>query len=419
VTKRGSLSADPRAQGTLRAGRRLPVATALAAGLLTAAATPAAGAGPPGGGTTYVPRPQVSKVSCLRRCASHHRAQAGSTLKLTGYGLGQSRQVVFLGSYGRADDVSVPVWPGSDVRIQVRVPVGAVTGPIAVQTATGARSRRTRSVTILPPPPPTPNPTLTPVPGPREPGAPVIETGTSRTRAYYGARRAVVFSYRVDSGSPSSLQVQLIRARDGAAVKTWAQPPPARGQVQSIVWSGGLGTGPAAPGRYSFRVTAQGTNGATARSASTQDYQRDAFDLYDDIFPVRGRHGFGGAGSRFGAPRVGHRHQGQDVPARCGTRLVAARGGRVRWKAYQSAAGNYLVIDAAGTNVDYVYMHLAEPSPFMAGDRVYTGQRIGSVGATGDATGCHLHFELWRGRWYNGGRPFDPLPALLAWDRYS
>jgi Peptidase family M23 len=418
VTKRGSLSADTTAQGTCRGGRWLPLAAALAAGTLAATATPAAGA-VPGGGTTYFPRPQVTKVSCLRGCASHRRAQAGSTLKLTGYALGQSRQVVFLGSYGRSDDVSVPVWPGSDVRIQVRVPMGAVTGPIAVQTAAGLRSRRTRRVTILPPPPPTPNPTLTPVPGPREPGAPVIETGTSRTRAYYGARRAVVFSYRVDSGSARSLQVQLIRAGNGTAIKTWTQPPPIPGQVQSIVWSGGLGTGPAPPGRYSFRVTAQGTNGAVARSASTQDYQRDAFDLYDDVFPVRGRHAFGGPGSRFGAARVGHRHQGQDVPARCGTKLVAARGGRVRWKAYQSAAGNYLVIDAAGTNVDYVYMHLAEPSPFMAGDRVYTGQRIGAVGATGDATGCHLHFELWRGRWYRGGRPFDPLSALLGWDRYS
>ena len=43
-------------------------------------------------------------------------------------------------------------------------------------------------------------------------------------------------------------------------------------------------------------------------------------------------------------------------------------------------------------------------------------QRLGSVGATGNArsVGCHLHFEL-RGR----GGPLDPLPRLRAWDRFS
>jgi murein DD-endopeptidase MepM/ murein hydrolase activator NlpD len=138
------------------------------------------------------------------------------------------------------------------------------------------------------------------------------------------------------------------------------------------------------------------------------------------MFPVRGRHNYGDAGARFGARRSGHRHQGQDVMARCGTPLVAARGGKVKFKQYHAAAGNYVVIDAAGTDVDYVYMHLAEPTPFRPGDRVYTGQRIGSVGDTGDAQGCHLHIELWTGPgWYDGGKPFDPLSSLRAWDSWS
>jgi murein DD-endopeptidase MepM/ murein hydrolase activator NlpD len=106
--------------------------------------------------------------------------------------------------------------------------------------------------------------------------------------------------------------------------------------------------------------------------------------------------------------------------AECGTPLIAARGGRVQYSGYQYAAGNYVVIDGKGTPNDFMYAHLAEPSPLQTGDTVRTGQPIGIVGDTGDATACHLHFEIWAAPgWYEGGAPFDPLPELEKWDRYS
>jgi murein DD-endopeptidase MepM/ murein hydrolase activator NlpD len=144
----------------------------------------------------------------------------------------------------------------------------------------------------------------------------------------------------------------------------------------------------------------------------------DVLTAKGHVFPVVGRYDFGGAGAGFGSGRAGHSHQGHDVFARCGTPMVAARGGRIQANRYHHAAGHYVVIDATGTGTDYVYMHLARRSPFRRGDKVATGQRIGAVGDSGNARGCHLHFELGSAPgYYEGGRPFDPLPALKAWRR--
>ena len=380
----------------------------------------AAAQGGTGGGAVFVGKPEVSKVSCMRKCASRKRAQGGSTVKITGEELGDATGVVFMGSAGSSDDVKSKVRSGSETRIQARVPIGAVTGPVAVMTAGGAKSAASRSVAILPPPPPAPNAELTPAPGPQDPGAPQLETGTSRTRVFVGARRAVAFSYRVQASAPVGVQVQLVRATDGAAVKTWTPAPVEPGVVGTVTWNGSIGKLAAAQGRYSFRLTAAGQSGAVARSAQTANTERDAFDLYDHRFPIRGKHDYSLSAGRFGAGRGGHSHQGQDVFAKCGTPLVAARGGRIQYAGYHGAAGNYVVIDQTGTGEDQAYMHLAEPSPFRAGDRVFTGQRIGSVGDTGRASGCHLHFEMWSAPgWYQGGKPFDPLPSLRAWDAFS
>ncbi len=130
-------------------------------------------------------------------------------------------------------------------------------------------------------------------------------------------------------------------------------------------------------------------------------------------FPVRGPHTYGdGLGA-------GRGHQGQDILAKCGTRVVAARGGRVHYRKFQSAAGNYVVINLPDGR-SMVYAHLLHPALVRKGERVKTGEKIGLVGRTGDATACHLHFELWsRPGWYKGGRVMNPTPLLKDWDRRS
>ncbi len=138
----------------------------------------------------------------------------------------------------------------------------------------------------------------------------------------------------------------------------------------------------------------------------------------DHRFPVAGPYGLGEQGSRFGAPRSGHTHQGQDIAAAEGTPVVAPFPGLVFAVRYQAAgAGHYVVLDGDGEDRDYVFMHLRAGSiPVREGQRVRGGARLGEVGNTGRSFGAHLHFEIWvGGGWFKGGHPIDPLPLLRAW----
>ena len=373
------------------------------------------------GGTDYTPLPDISKVECVKLCSGATRVQAGGTLKVSGRRLRQVQTVVFEGSESTTgDNVKVGVAPSSTRRFRVKVPFSAASGPLTVRKSKTVTSEPSNSITILPPPPPERSASLTPSTGPRDPGAPQLETGISSGKVFFAGTK-VRFSYRVNDDEPVPVTIELVRVDDGVVVRSWNPGPVEPNTVHTIRWSGKAAPGvKASAGRYVFRVTAKSSDGALARSSSTTDATRDAFDFYGHIFPVRGAHNFGNSGARFGAGRSGHSHQGQDVFAKCGTKMVAARAGRVQFNQYHSAAGYYVVIDGYKTDYDYVYMHLQSRSPFHAGDRVKTGQMIGRVGDTGNAQGCHLHYEMWGAPgWYDGGEPFDPLHFLKLWDGWS
>ncbi|MGA9371854.1 MAG: M23 family metallopeptidase [Solirubrobacterales bacterium] len=139
-------------------------------------------------------------------------------------------------------------------------------------------------------------------------------------------------------------------------------------------------------------------------------------------YPLRGIHNYGElAVTGFGVKRAdGSIHSGQDIVARCGTPIVAAHDGVVKSAGSSDGYGNYVVLRGRGTRFDFVYGHMKGRSRVGFRRRVRAGQRLGSVGQTGADSGvCHLHFELWKGRWFAGGRRTDPLPHLRAWDSYS
>jgi peptidoglycan hydrolase-like protein with peptidoglycan-binding domain len=110
-------------------------------------------------------------------------------------------------------------------------------------------------------------------------------------------------------------------------------------------------------------------------------------------------------GDRFG-PRGVRFHSGLDYAAPAGTPVRAAAAGTVRWSGWLDGGYGIVVTVDHGGGVRTWYAHL-ERTDVVPGEPVAAGALVGRVGATGSATGPHLHFEV-RVR----GAAVDPLPAI-------
>jgi murein DD-endopeptidase MepM/ murein hydrolase activator NlpD len=97
-------------------------------------------------------------------------------------------------------------------------------------------------------------------------------------------------------------------------------------------------------------------------------------------------------------------HAGIDIGAAYGTPIHAADGGRVIYATWMSGYGNTTIVDH-GSGISTLYAH--QSSIAISSGTVSKGQVIGYVGATGYATGPHLHFEV-----RINGNPVDPLGYL-------
>ena len=229
----------------------------------------------------------------------------------------------------------------------------------------------------------------------------------------------------VPEGGGQAISIALGKRRAGTrALRTWT---PRAGRVPAGRYSARLhATGPRrarlrrtarASGRLALTVIAPAPPPAPAPTPAPVQGVGGPTSI-GGLFPVQGAYSFGGAGARFGAGRTGHTHQGQDIIAAEGTPVVTPVAGIVHWRAYQARGAGYYVVIRGDDARDYAFMHFQEGSTVVAkGQRVIAGQRLASVGNTGDSQGAHLHFEIWPDGWYASAdsHPIDPLPQLLAW----
>ncbi|GAB6090278.1 peptidoglycan DD-metalloendopeptidase family protein [Spirochaeta dissipatitropha] len=123
------------------------------------------------------------------------------------------------------------------------------------------------------------------------------------------------------------------------------------------------------------------------------------------VYPARGRFtsGFGYRSDPFTGVR--RFHNGIDIANNPGTRITAARVGRVADQGVHPTYGNYIIISHDG-GFQSLYAHL-QRIDVRRGQYVSQGQAIGTMGSTGRSTGPHLHFSI-----FHNGNPVDPLRYL-------
>lgn len=190
--------------------------------------------------------------------------------------------------------------------------------------------------------------------------------------------------------------------------------PGDRTQLALAAYNAGIGNVAAYDGVPPFASTR-----SYIRSVLTAVATFTAADTGDVVFPLPPRSpwvdndNWGSSGSHWSAI-----HTGDDFSVPCGTPVLAATGGTVVVDTSQGWAGTWLVEVSTGPGrLTTWYAHL-QALTTKNGARVKAGQQIGNVGALGNATGCHLHFEYHP----RGGTIYedstDPVPWLRSVGAY-
>lgn len=355
---------------------------------LSAAAAVAAERSTGGAGAIGAPpAPVAEDVRCVSRCLDVRKVTGGGSAVVTGRNLGQVREVRMGGT-----SIDPSQTRARSVRFQVPSKVKS-SKPLLIDTY-GARSRAPAKLVVED--------------AEQTEGVSAFEVrrvDVVNRKSFFKSQKQSLVEYTFEAAGPTDIRIDVLKGKQQKLIDTIVQRDREPFEAHKARWRGLSDKRKVAPnGKYRFRVSE--VNGSSGPA--------DRFRFYNHIFPLRGKHSYG---QSLGA---GRGHQGQDLLAGCGNRVVAARGGRVTNRSYQSAAGYYVVIDGAKTGVDYTYMHLKRGGRPKVGQRVKTGELIGRSSDSGNASTCMLHFELWSAPgWYAGGSPMNPTPILRRWDRWS
>ena len=126
--------------------------------------------------------------------------------------------------------------------------------------------------------------------------------------------------------------------------------------------------------------------------ASQSDYVGGKFIWPCDLSVKRISSGYGYRTYYIYGKKVTDFHRGIDIPSAVGTDIYAAQTGKVVIATKHSSYGNYIVVDHGG-GISTLYAHCSKLL-VSVGDTVKQGDHIAEMGATGNVTGPHLHFEV-------------------------
>lgn len=374
-----------------RALRLLPLTAAAATTAILGSAGGASGAG---SGIGVPDPPKAKDIICLDRCLALRTGTVGGKVQVSGRNL----EFVTGVRFQRKGGGNVTAKPVRTRRksVVVEVPRRARSGRPFVLDDHGGRSRVPNRLTVR-------SASAIDNPGPFE-----MKSISSSPRKiyYYGKQRGkVTFLFKAEN--EVDMQIQVVRRGENAkVVRSFFKPGMKPFKTHTVKWDGSQEDGsPVGDGRYRFVVSPA----AGASSAASGDAEDTKIRVYRHIFPLRAKHRYGdGLGA-------GRSHGGQDVFAKCGAKVVAAQGGEVLTSGYGGAYGYYVVIRGKATGKQYVYAHMQRRGRPKQGSVVRTGQQIGLNSDTGNASGCHVHFELRSA----SGKILNPTRPLRAWDAYS